>query len=169
MMRLKRPSWRVTATPFAHWKILRGDRVEVMSGRSKGQRGQVKQVLRARNAVVVEGVNLIKKHQAGSGSMKGGVYTREAPLPVSTVALVDPSDDRPCKVRWVFVAGGAKERQSRRSGVVVPRNDLVLKSRTRQVSEGPLDTAPEEVTRGSFSPLELVPQLNWNRPRGSKA
>jgi len=133
--------------PFDHWRVLKGDRVEVISGKNKGLRGEVKQVIRARNQVVIEGVNLVKKHQAGSGEIKGGVFTREAPVSgsrfllffsvfsyrpvptVSAVSLIDPGDNKPCKTRWVYLEGGEKERQSKRSNLVIPKNDLVLKTR----------------------------------------
>ena len=139
-------------------------------------------MIRARNQVIVEGVNLVKKHQAGSGELKGlssffslffflcsltwllsgGIFTKEAPLPVSAVALIDPTDDKPCKTHFVYVEGGSKERQSKRTGVVVPRNDLVLKQRSSEVTEGPLDTSPEVAQHESFSASELVPKLNFN-------
>ncbi len=129
----------------------------------QGMRGMVKSVLRDRNQVVVEGVNLVKKHQAGSGELKGGVYLMEAPIAVSAVSLIDPQDDRPCKTKWVFLEDGAKERQSKRTGVIVPRNTLVLHARTAPISEGPLDTLPEVATKATFVLSELIPKLNFNR------
>ena len=110
-------------------------------------------------------MNLVKKHQAGSGDMKGGIFTKEAPLHVSTVAVIDPSDDKPCKTKWVFVDSGEKERQSKRSGSIVPRNDLILRARTTEIAEGPLDTSAEMVQKETFSMSELVPKLNWNLPK----
>jgi ribosomal protein L24 len=110
-------------------------------------------------------VNLVKKHQAGSGDMKGGVYLMEAPIAVSSVSLIDPQDDRPCKTKWVFLEGGVKERQSKRTGVIVPRNKLVLETRKTPVAEGPLDTQPDVVTRATFSLSELIPKLNFNLKR----
>ena len=64
-----------------------GDRVEVMTGKHRGQRGEIKQVLRKQNKVIVEGVNLAIKHQAGTGELKGGKFTKEAPIHVSNVSL----------------------------------------------------------------------------------
>ena len=83
---------------------------------------------------------------------------------MSTVALIDPQDDRPCKTRWVFLEGGAKERQSKRTGVIVPRNEAVLKQRDKPVvrEAGPLDTNSTEATRQSYAPDEIVPKLNFN-------
>jgi large subunit ribosomal protein L24 len=55
--------------PFDKWRIVRGDRVQVISGKNKGSRGEVKMVIRKRNQVIVEGVNLVKKHQAGTSKL----------------------------------------------------------------------------------------------------
>ncbi len=164
MFGLKKAEYKIKAVPFDAWRILRGDRVQVMSGKSKGMRGQVKKVIRKRNQVIVEGVNLVKKHQAGTGEMKGGVYLMEAPVAVASVSLIDPQDDRPCKTKWVYLEGGEKERQSKRTGVIVPRNKLILLARTQEISEGPYDTAPADVTKMTFDASELVPKLNFNRP-----
>ena len=137
----------------------------------QGMRGYVKSVVRDRNQVFVEGVNVVKKHQAGSGEdVKGGVYLMEAPIAVSAVSLIDPQDDRPCKTKWVFLEGGVKERQSKRTGVIIPRNTLVLTSRKIPISEGPLDTQPAVATRASFAPSEMVPRLNFHfAPKAKKS
>merc|ERR1711991_473028 len=137
-----------------------------MSGKSKGMRGEVKQVLRNRNMVLVSGVNLVKvsfcffvsdfqnflslcffsfkKHQPGTGEVKGGIYTKEAPIHVSTVSLIDPVDDKPCRVRWVWKQNKdgepEKVRQSVRTGGVIEKNDLVIKERRRATEDGPYDT-----------------------------
>ncbi len=182
-----------TVVTFDIWRIIRGDRVQVLSGKSKGQRGIVKRVDRSRNLVVVEGVtdarvvrvyvrlvavcqlltssrspgvNLVKKHQAGQAGQKGGTFTKEAPVQVSQVSLLDPKDDKPCRTKWVFLEDGSKVRQSKRSGLVIPKNDLVLKAKKPDKTAGVagvLDTPPEIVTQITFSMTELVPKLNWNK------
>merc|ERR1712065_8924 len=103
-----------------------------MSGKHQGQRGEVKQVLRKANKVVVEGVNLVIKHQAGTEEVRGGKYTKEAAMDVSKVALIDPQDDKPCKTRWVYLEGGEKARQSKRTGAIIPKNELTLLAYKRQ-------------------------------------
>lgn len=79
--------------------------------------------------------------------MKGGIYSKEAPVPVSQVALLDPKDDQPCRTKWVFLEDGTKARQSKRSGLIIPKNDLVLKGKKASKSggvDGVLDTPPGE-------------------------
>ncbi len=91
------------------------------------------------------GVNLVRKHQAGQGETKGGIYDKEAPLPVSVVSLIDPKDDKPCRTKWVFMEDGSKVRQSKRSGLVIPKNDLVLRAPKPNKGgdvDGALDTPP---------------------------
>jgi large subunit ribosomal protein L24 len=70
-------------------RIRKGDTVEVLKGRSRGQRGVVLRVERDRNRVVVERVNLVKRHQrAGGPNRQGGIIEKEAPVDLSNVALV---------------------------------------------------------------------------------
>ena len=109
-------------------KIRKGDKVRVLSGRDKGREGIILKVLtRAQRPetglwVIVEGINLIKEYvranpQAGQ---KGGIMTREAPLPACKVALVDPTTGKAAKV-GIRVEGteGKKVRYYKASGEVV--------------------------------------------------
>jgi large subunit ribosomal protein L24 len=102
--------------------VRRGDQVQVISGNHKGARGVVLRVLPAKRQVVVEGVNMRKRHQAPSQkNPEGGIVSFEAPLHVSNVMLVDPSDDEPSRFRVRIDADGTKERISVRSGNPIPR------------------------------------------------
>jgi large subunit ribosomal protein L24 len=82
--------------------IKKGDLVQIISGKDKGVQGKVIQVLIDDDRVIVEGVNRIKKHtkigQSTRGAKTGGIVTQEAPIHVSNVMLVDPSDNRPTRV-----------------------------------------------------------------------
>jgi large subunit ribosomal protein L24 len=82
-------------------KVHKGDTVLVISGKDKGAKGKVLQAYPARNRVLVEGVNRIKKHKAVSrnerGAKSGGIITQEAPIHVSNVMVVD-SDGKPTRV-----------------------------------------------------------------------
>jgi large subunit ribosomal protein L24 len=82
--------------------IKKGDLVQVISGKDKGVQGKVIAVLVESDRVLVEGVNRIKKHtkvgQTNRGAKTGGIVTQEAPIHVSNVMLVDPSDNRPTRV-----------------------------------------------------------------------
>ena len=69
--------------------VLPGDTVQLNTGRSKGKSGKVKKVIRSRNRLVVEGLNLVRKHVRPIEGRAGGVISIEAPLHYSNVNLVD--------------------------------------------------------------------------------
>lgn len=101
-------------------KVHKGDTVLVISGKDKGAKGKVLQAYPARNKVLVEGVNRIKKHTPIStnqrGSRSGGIVTQEAPIHVSNVMVVD-SDGKPTRVGYrMDEQSGKKVRISRRNG-----------------------------------------------------
>jgi large subunit ribosomal protein L24 len=101
-------------------KVRKGDTVLVISGKDKGAKGKVLQAYPARNKVLVEGVNRIKKHTPIStnqrGSQSGGIVTQEAPIHVSNVMVVD-SDGKPTRVGHRFDdETGKKVRISKRNG-----------------------------------------------------
>jgi len=99
-----------------------GDQVQVLSGNYKGVRGQVLRTLPAKSQVVVEGVNIRKRHQAPSQeNPEGGIITFEAPIHVSNVMLVDPASDEPSRFRTRVDDDGTKERIAVRSGNPIPR------------------------------------------------
>lgn len=99
-----------------------GDQVQVLSGNYKGVRGQVLRTLPAKSQVVVEGVNIRKRHQAPSQeNPEGGIITFEAPINVSNVMLVDPASDEPSRFRTRVDDDGTKERIAVRSGNPIPR------------------------------------------------
>ena len=98
------------------FKIKKGDRVIVTTGREKGKSGEVLRVLRQEDRVLVQGVNMIKRHQRPSQINPGGIMEKEAPLHISNVALIDPKSDLPTKVGYRMVEGGRKIRFARRSG-----------------------------------------------------
>lgn len=82
------------------WKILRGDTVQVMTGKDAGKQGVVKRVLRDRNRLVVSGCNLTKRHVKKTRDRAGFIYTKESPLHMSNVMLIDPVDGKPTRVKW---------------------------------------------------------------------
>jgi large subunit ribosomal protein L24 len=105
-------------------KIKKGDTVLVIAGKDKGAKGKVIQAYPARDRVLVEGVNRIKKHtrvtQNQRGAQSGGIVTQEAPIHISNVMLID-ADGKPTRVgkKGVPAEDGGKTRRvriSRRSG-----------------------------------------------------
>ena len=101
-------------------KIRKGDRVKVITGRSKGKVGDVLRVLVAEQRVVVSGVNMIKRHTKPGRTDAGGIVEREAAIHVSNVAILDPKSDKPVKIGFKFLEDGRKVRVAR-SGETLDR------------------------------------------------
>ncbi len=97
-------------------KIKRGDTVVVISGKEKGKRGEVEQVLSKENRVVVGGVNVRTRHARPTQNNQQGLYTFAAPIHVSNVMLVDPDSGEPTKVGYRFTDSGEKLRVSKKTG-----------------------------------------------------
>jgi large subunit ribosomal protein L24 len=102
-------------------KIKKGDRVKVITGRSKGRVGDVLRVMPAESRVVVSGVNMIKRHTKPGRTEQGGIIEREAAIHVSNVALLDPKSDKPTRVGFKFLEDGRKVRFARASGETIDR------------------------------------------------
>ncbi len=101
-------------------KIKKGDRVVVTSGRDKGKRGEVIQVIPSENRALVRGVNIVRRHQKQSASQEGGIISKEGPIQISNLALEDPKDGEPTRVGFKFLEDGRKVRFAKRSGEVIP-------------------------------------------------
>jgi large subunit ribosomal protein L24 len=103
-------------------KIRRGDRVKVISGNHKGQEGTVLRVEPDKGRVVVQGINLRKRHRKPSAANpEGGIVEFEAPIHASNVMLLDPKTGEPTRVRSGEGKDGRRERVSVRSGSVIPK------------------------------------------------
>jgi large subunit ribosomal protein L24 len=102
-------------------KIRKGDRVKVIAGRSKGKVGDVLRVIAAEQRVVVQGVNVIKRHTKPNRTEAGGIIEREAAIHVSNVALLDPKTEKPTKIGFKFLEDGRKVRFARGSGETLDR------------------------------------------------
>ncbi len=103
------------------WKVRKGDRVVVLTGRDKGKRGEVLKVLRAEDRVIVQGVNVVKRHTRPSAKGAGGIVEQEATIHVSNVAHLDPKDDKPTRVGFKTIEAGRKMRYAKRSGEIIDR------------------------------------------------
>ena len=98
-------------------RIKTGDQVRVISGKHKGAEGAVLQVLRDKDRVVVENVNVIKKAQRPTQeNPRGGYAEREAPIHASNVMVLDPKSGEPTRIRIEFQDDGRKVRVATRSG-----------------------------------------------------
>ena len=104
------------------FRIKRDDVVEVIAGKDRGIRGKVLAVYPAKSRILVEGVNLVKRHQRVRqvrGGQEGGIIEREAPIHISNVMLVDPKTDRPTRIGSQVTPDGVKQRIAKRSGTPV--------------------------------------------------
>ena len=99
-------------------RIKKGDQVRVLAGKDKGREGEISRVIPQRNAVIIEGVNEVKRHQkATSETMQGGIIDKTMPIAVSDVAILSPSDGKPTRVGYRFSESGEKIRICKRTGV----------------------------------------------------
>ena len=100
-------------------KIKKGDKVIVITGKDKGKTGEVTKAMPKENKVIVSGINLAKRHQKPSQENAGGVISKEMPIHVSNVALVDPKSGKATRVAIRVEKGGRKVRVAKRSGDVI--------------------------------------------------
>ena len=102
-------------------KLKKGDRVIVRAGKDRGKTGVIMKVLPESNKVIVEGVNVAKKHQrATNATMQGGIIDKDMPLPASSVSIVSPSDGKATRVAYRFDDQGNKVRICARTKADLP-------------------------------------------------
>ena len=95
-------------------RIRENDTVEVTAGRDRGKRGKVQKVLPIKNLLMVEGVNVVKRHQRPTGAVRqAGIITKEAPLPIGKVKLVCTQCNKASRVGFQFLEDGRKVRVCR--------------------------------------------------------
>jgi large subunit ribosomal protein L24 len=99
-------------------RLQRGDLVRVTRGNDKGKQGRVKRVIAETGKVVVEGVNLVKRHTKATAQRAGGILEIEAPLQASNVMPIDPQTGKPTRVR-VKVQDGKKVRVAKSGAEIV--------------------------------------------------
>ena len=92
-----------------------GDKVVVISGKSKGKEGKITKVLRDENKVVVEGVNVVKKHVKPNGQTAGSIVEMEAPIHASNVMMIDPKTKKRTRIGHTIDKNGNKTRISKKS------------------------------------------------------
>ncbi|MGC2857078.1 50S ribosomal protein L24 [Novispirillum sp. DQ9] len=102
-------------------KIRKGDTVVVLTGKDKGKSGQVLKALPQESRVVVQGINVVKRHQRATAMAQGGIIEKEASLDVSNVAHIDPKDGKPTRVGFKVLEDGRKVRVAKRSGEILDK------------------------------------------------
>ena len=107
--------------PVLH--VTKGDTVRVISGEFKGKEGKVLRVFPRKGKVVIEGLNVVKKHKrANQQGDEGGIIQFPAPIHVSNVMLLDPKSGEPTRIKRRKDKDGTVERVSLASGQPIPRN-----------------------------------------------
>ena len=106
---------------MAKLKIKKGDRVVVITGRSKGKIGEVLRVMPTENRALVQGVNMVKRHTRPAAGQQGGIVEKEAPIHISNLAHIDPKTDKPTRVGYKFLDDGRKVRFARGSGEMIDK------------------------------------------------
>jgi len=104
-------------------KIKKGDTVEVVAGKDSGKQGRVLVVDRDRERLVIEGVNMIKRHTRPNPqkNVKGGIVEREAPIHVSNVMVLSPDSGQRSKIGYRILDDGRKVRVAKVDGAILDR------------------------------------------------
>ncbi len=100
--------------------IRKDDTVAILAGDDKGKRGKVLRILREEGKVVVEGINKVYRHlKPSKRNPQGGRLSKEMPVAISNVALIDPQTNTPTRVGIRFTADGTKELYAKKSGATI--------------------------------------------------
>jgi large subunit ribosomal protein L24 len=100
----------------ARMRLRKGDRVRILSGKDLGKEGEITRVLPERNMVIVDGINVAKKHQRSTNAtMQGGIIDKDMPVPASNVAILCPSCG-PSRIGYRFDDDGVKARVCKKCG-----------------------------------------------------
>lgn len=102
--------------------VKKGDQVIVITGKDKGKKGRVLAAFPSEGRVLIEGVNMIKKHQKpNQANPQGGIIQKEAPIHSSNVMLIDPKSGQPTRVGYKVLDNGKKVRVAKKSGEVIDK------------------------------------------------
>ena len=103
-------------------RIMKGDVVKILRGDDKGKEGKVLEILPKENRVLVEGINIVKRHtRAKSAEQQSGIIEKPAPMALSNVMLIDPKSGKATRIKARIDADGTKERLSVKSGESIAR------------------------------------------------
>jgi len=100
-------------------KLKKGDQVIVTKGRDKGKKGEIVRMIPSENRAVVQGVNVVQRHQRPTQLDPGGIKPKEAPIAIANLALVDPKTGEATRVGFKVLDDGRKVRVARKSGEVI--------------------------------------------------
>lgn len=100
-------------------KIKKGDQVIVITGRDKNKTGEVIKSMPKDNKIVVQGINMVKRHTKPTQESAGGIISKEMPIHVSNVALIDPKSGKATRIGMKVEKDGTKVRVAKRSGEAI--------------------------------------------------
>ena len=106
---------------MAKRRIKKGDNVVVLTGRDRGKTGEVLRVFPADSRVIVQGINVAKRHTRARMGDPGGIVEKELTIHISNVAHIDPRSSKPTRIGYKHLSDGRKVRFARRSGEVIDR------------------------------------------------
>jgi len=102
-------------------KIKKGDKVKVITGKSKGKVGDVLKVFPSEKKLIVSGVNLAKKHTKATQTSEGGIVQKELPIHISNVSHIDPKTNEITKIGYKVLESGKKVRFAKKSGEIISK------------------------------------------------
>lgn len=144
------------AKTMKRWNVVRGDLVQVIGNHpSRGMQGTVKEVIRKKLEVIVEGVNKKKITVRGNPEkgIKGRIVERERPIPYESVSLIDPVKKVPTRIVYQKQEDGTKLRISKKSGAVIPRPEILLhRRRPVRFTVTESDTLEDDVWEQTYDP-----------------
>ncbi len=100
-------------------KLKKGDKVVVLAGRDRGKEGEIVRVIPKEGRAVVDGVNMVIRHQRQTQQSQGGRVPMPAPIQLSNLALVDPKEGGPTRVGFRIQDDGTKVRYAKKSGEII--------------------------------------------------
>jgi len=107
---------------MSHLHVKTGDTVVVIAGKDKGKQGTIKVAMPDKNRVVVEGVNMVKCHtKPTQANPKGGIISKEAPIHVSNVMILDPETKKPTRIKKIQQNDGSYVRAAVKSGAILDK------------------------------------------------
>jgi large subunit ribosomal protein L24 len=101
------------------FKIRKGDKVVVITGKDKGKQGEIVRMIPDESRAVVRGINMVRRHTRQTAAQDGGIISKEMPIQISNLALRDPKDGKPTRVSYKTLADGKKVRIAKRSGETI--------------------------------------------------
>jgi large subunit ribosomal protein L24 len=154
---MKGPTKLKPKVEMGRWNIVSGDVVQVIQGPQTGQKGKVIKILREKNRVIIENVNMRRRVvKAKADGTPGRLITRACAVHYSNVMLLDPTTGKPTKISRRFLEDGTKVRVSKASGHVIVKPNPLQNRKPRSLVQGPKDTSAVDAHSVTFADYEKI-------------